>query len=294
MPIYERASLRVLLALVVVLILSLTITSKTFAQAETQSTYTAYTPAILHQPTQTDSYGLMQANYYRQKAGVPSVTEDTNLSNNCFEHARYMAENDHLTHHQDPNLPYASEDGQICAERGNAWIGGAYGSDYWEEVDSVEGWMASVGHRLWLIYPTTTTFGFGFYETSNNRAGAALDVLTTADFGADETYPDWPIRYPSEGDVEIPHTRYPITLNWRYFGSSPVIETTNLQTAAGAPIPHEASTELPAGHKGIQLIPSEELPPGTTIVATVTGSYDNVPFNYTWQFTTEGSSNPYP
>ena len=43
---------------------------------------------------------LAQVNAYRALAGVPPVSEDTTLDAQCFEHARYMAENNDLTHEQ--------------------------------------------------------------------------------------------------------------------------------------------------------------------------------------------------
>ncbi len=292
---YKRAS-GSLLAIVAALLLSLFVFSNISAD-EVSKTATDTTNMVFLPVVHTNQYeneGLLTVNHYRDLAGVPAVEEDTGLNSNCFEHARYMAENNILTHSQDPNLPYASPTGQLCAERGNAWLGSQYTSDFWEPLDSIEGWVESVGHRLWLIYPTTSTFGFGFYESANFRAGAALDVLSTADFGADESYPGWPVRYPAPDQLDIPDTRYPITLNWRYFGGSPQIGMVDLRTADGTPIQHESTTNLPAGHKGIQITPTESLPPQSVIVVTVSGTYEGTPFNYTWQFTTGGYVDPYP
>ena len=39
---------------------------------------------------------LGRVNGYRLRAGVPPVTEDATLNDNCWEHARYMAENELL------------------------------------------------------------------------------------------------------------------------------------------------------------------------------------------------------
>lgn len=292
---YKRVS-NSLLVIAATLILSLFVFSYTVAdeasKTSTDTTYTVILP-IIH-TNHYESEGLISVNHYRDLAGVPIVEEDTSLNSNCFEHARYMAENNILTHSQDPNLPYASPDGQLCAEHGNAWLGSQYNSDYWEPLDSIDGWVESVGHRLWLLYPTTSAFGFGFYESANFRAGAALDVLSTADFGADESYTGWPIRYPAPDQLDVPDTQYPITLNWRYFGDSPQIGMVDLKTAAGTPIQHEATTNLPAGHKGIQITPTESLPPQSVIIVTVTGSYEGTAFNYSWQFTTGGFVDPYP
>lgn len=224
-------------------------------------------------------------NYFRAVADSPAVTFDAVLNNNCYQHARYMAEENHLTHNQRTDSPWHTAAGQICAQRGNAWLGGAFYMPYWEPYHSIDSWMSSVGHRLWLLYPTTPTFGYGFYTASNNRAGAALDVLSTFNSGADLTYAHWPVRYPAPGQTGVPATAYPITLNWRYFGSTPTVSAVKLSVLGGDAIMHTVTTTLPVNHKGIHIAP-ETLPAQSTIEVVVSGSYDGTPFTYSWTFTT--------
>lgn len=240
------------------------------------------------QPTQippTDDPKAL-VNHYRSLAGVPPVTFNTVLDDNCWQHARYMAENQDLTHDQNPALPYASPAGQLCAQKGNAWLGWASIPNYWQPRHSIEGWMSSTGHRLWLIYPTTPTFGYGFYSASNNYSGAALDVLSTANFSADAAFTGWPLRYPAPNQVNIPAGDFPITLNWRYFGSAPTITNVTLQTGSGQNVPSTYTTSLAASHKGVEVRATGGLQSDTTYSIAITGSYDGSPFDYVWQFTT--------
>ena len=223
---------------------------------------------------------------YRMAAGVPVAAFDTTLNGNCWQHARYMAENNHLTHTQNGALPFSSPAGQTCAENGNVWLGSTFPVPYWTVADSIAGWMGSVGHRLWLLYPTTQTFGYGFYTAANNRAGAALDVLSMADFSADTGYVGWPVRYPAPGQTGVPAAAYPITVNWRYFGVTPVVSGTALTTAGGVPIAHSVSTSLPAGHKGLQIVPGAALPDNTVFNVSVQGTYGGAAFLHAWQFAT--------
>lgn len=225
-------------------------------------------------------------NYLRQQAGVASVAFNSTYNQNCWEHARYMAENNFIGHTEDPNNPWYTNGGADCASKGNAWLGGASGSPFWQPYHAVNGWIGSVGHRLWLLYPTTTQFGFGFYTASNNRAGAALDVLSTFDDGA--SYPDWPVRYPGVGQALIPATQFPITLQWRYFGPAPTLTSSSLTTSGGTPIAHTATADLSddANHKGIKLIPNASLPANTTFNVSISGTYNGSPFTYSWSFTT--------
>ena len=247
----------------------------------------ALKPHVAESPTPTPEDGtLAYVNYFRRAAGVPAVTFDPTLNSNCWLHARYMAEENHLTHDERPNSPWYTPGGQTCAQKGNVWLGGAASSPYWQERHAIEGWMRSTGHRLWLLYPTTPTFGFGFYTAVNNRAGAALDVLSRFDSAADAAYPNWPVRYPGPGQTGLPTTGNPITLAWRYFGPTPIAGTISLTDGSGNAIPFTATTALPVGHKGIEIRPTQNLPPNARIDVSVSGSYDGQPFSYAWSFTT--------
>jgi uncharacterized protein YkwD len=207
----------------------------------TQTLVTLFLPLIARPLPPLPDDWLGRVNGYRVRAGLPPVTADAPLNDNCFQHARYMAENNDLTHDQNPSLPYASPAGQICAQKGNAWMG--WGSS-WQPRDAIDGWMGSVGHRLWLLYPTTPTFGFGFYS-NNQRSAAALDVLSRAHFGDDAGYPGWPVRYPAPNQQDVPATRYPITLQWPYFEQKPVVTGTSLRVLPGTALEHTTTTDLP-------------------------------------------------
>lgn len=245
---------------------------------------TVYLPLVSNgfaaapQPPADKNDTLAYVNYYRALAGVPAVTFDATLNSNCLEGARYIAQTGIMRHDQS-----GSPAGLACVSQGNIWMG--FGSG-WEPADTVDSWMGSVGHRLWLIYPTTPTFGYGFYtEASVPRSGAALDVLSTfANDGA--SYPGWPIRYPAAGQSGVPATAYPVTLSWRYFGSAPALGAASLTTSGGTPLALTSSTNLSANHKGVQLTPTSALPANTQINVSISGTYDGAPFSYSWSFTT--------
>jgi uncharacterized protein YkwD len=243
----------------------------------------------------TDEETAMQfLNYMRYHAGVPAAVDHFVLDNNCFEHARYMAENDLLTHQQNPRLPYSSAAGQVCAKRSNTWLGIQNLGKPWQPIDALHSWRTSVPHRLWMLYPTTTVFGFGFYTSDDQHAGAAIDVLSRANFDADEAYKGWPVQYPGPGQKNIPAIAYPITLNWRYFGEKPDLYQVQLTTAHGVSIPYESNTDLEAGHKGIQVLPKADLPENSVINVSISGSYEGEPFIYAWRFTTGTAMSPFP
>ncbi len=224
-------------------------------------------------------------NYLRAAANVPAVIFDTKLADNCWLHSRYMAEENAISHDENASSKWYSAAGQACAKNGNVWLGGEYTQPYWEPSDSVEGWIGSVGHRMWMLYPTTPVFGFGFYSATNNRAGASLDVLTKFSAGRDSTYASWPVRYPGANQQGIPASKYVITLGWPYSGPAPTVSGVTL-TSNGNSIANTVTTSLPVGHKGILITPSQPLPANSTINVSVSGSYNGQAFSYAWSFTT--------
>lgn len=273
--------------LVACIIVVLAASSAPAAGQDVQGAQTVFLPLITRDfapaPQLPADINDIQAyiNYFRAWAGAPPIVLDAILNNNCREHARYMAETGDLTHDRS-----SSAAGLICAQQGNAWLGGGAGAPFWQPHHSVEGWMASVGHRLWLLYPTTPVFGYGFHASPAHgyRAGAALDVLSR--FNEGTSYPGWPVRYPGINQTGMPATRLPITLQWRYFGPAPSVSSTSLTTIGGAAIAHSVTTTLPVGHKGINLLPNNALPANTTFTVSVSGVYSGAPFTYTWSFST--------
>lgn len=240
------------------------------------------TPAEQAPSESLPTHWLERVNAYRAIAGVPPVSEDATLNANCWQHARYIAENRHLTHNQDTSRPWASPEGQSCAQRGNAWIG--Y-SGTWQPYETIDSWIQSVGHRLWLLYPTTSAFGYGFYS-NNGSSGAAMDVLSRANLEADSAYSGWPVRYPQAEQRNVPPIAMPISLQWPYFEAAPILTASQLRTASGTALSHEATTNLPSRHKGIVLTPNANLPPNTIIEVRVQGSYQGQAFDLTWSFAT--------
>jgi uncharacterized protein YkwD len=289
-PTPAGARLRRLLVIFIALIVSVTVVVTSGVPGvqadEKNKSHVDFLPVVTQpkRPASKVKSAVYLVNEKRAEAGVPPVQNQSELDTNCFEHARYMAANNVLTHEQDPDLPFASPGGEECAEHANAWLGSNREDAGWTPDHSIEGWMQSVAHRLWLLYPTTNLVGYGFFSTeADNRAAAALDVLSSANFTADEAYTGWPVKFPTDASA-VPPTRYPITLQWRYFGSKPILSETRLATSGGQVIAHKANTNLPAGHKGIQIIPNEPLPANSQFTVSVSGSYEGQPFDYTWTF----------
>lgn len=293
MPVCKRRSLKLSAILGVLAALTMALSTAVADQLSAKtitSEHKLYLPITTGSAPSTASgespqYDLI--NQYRGSAGVPLVSHNHVLERQCYEHSRYMAENGILSHTQDPHLPYASSGGSTCARQANIWMASGSLATPWNPDSAIRDWMASVPHRLWLLYPTSREFGYAFYSTQTGQhAAAALDILSGANFAADETYNVWPVRYPGKDEKNVPATRYPITLNWRYFGPEPVLGSVRVTKGDGTPIAHEATTQLMAGHKGIKIVPKDALPASSRIIISVSGNYDGRPFSYTWRFQT--------
>ncbi len=270
--------LRYLSLLCTAMLALLALPSYVHSQSETPES-TIFLPLVMD--TSLSSQWLKRVNGYRWRAGVPPVTEASLLNDNCYQHARYIAENNQVVHNQDEANPYFTPAGRDCAQKGNLWIGRG---ENWTPAHAIDAWMESVNHRLWLLYPTTPRFGFGFYTIADGtRSAAALDVISNFNDGAD--YSGWPVRYPGPNQSDVPPKQYPITIHWRYFGPAPEIGSTELRIVGGSAINHSA-TIPETGHKAIVITPTDPLPVNSLIEVSVTGRYDGQDFTYTWQFHT--------
>ena len=250
------------------------------------------------QPQEQGNNGLWAINIYRTQAGVAPVVGDPILTNQCMLHAAYMAQNQLASLAEDKMLSMYSSEGSLCA--GNALI---YllpsNPQYFQANRTVDAWMDSPTHRMWLLYPTLAVAGFGykFNAVGNNWVtSSAMDVLSGIDFSADIMYPNWPARYPSPGQIGVPAKALAITTWWPYTGPVPAVNltTTTLTTSAGAAVPFTINSDPAAfgGHKHITLIPTNPLPYETIFVVHLEGSYDGKPFVYDWKFSTGTTAIP--
>jgi uncharacterized protein YkwD len=104
---------------------------------------------------------LESVNRARKLAGLGKVSLDASLTPGCAKHARYVVRNiDHPKvvgigiHDEDPSLPGATPEG---AKAGKAAVIAVIS----DPAESVDGWMATLYHRLSLLDPRLTRVGYG-------------------------------------------------------------------------------------------------------------------------------------
>jgi uncharacterized protein YkwD len=104
---------------------------------------------------------LERVNRARQRAGLAKVALDADLAPGCEKHARYVVRNiDHPKvaglgiHDEDTSLPGATPEG---AKAGKAAVIAIIS----DPADSVDGWMATLYHRIPILDPRLKRVGYG-------------------------------------------------------------------------------------------------------------------------------------
>jgi uncharacterized protein YkwD len=121
--------------------------------------FTTTDPAAYHERVRAHLLG--RVNEVRKLAGLPAVTLDASLSKGCQSHADYVAlnvDNPKVkglgVHDEVPSLPGATPEG---AKAGEAAVIAVIS----DPTDSVDGWMATLYHRIPLLDPRLERIGYG-------------------------------------------------------------------------------------------------------------------------------------
>jgi hypothetical protein len=249
---------------------------------------------------------LDRINFYRTLAGAPQLQPHPALLQAAQHHADY-----YLLNYADADAMVNGPHGEVAGKPGYtgraSWDRASAAGYPWyagwevmhfedDPVRSVDGWAATVFHRVVILDPYLEYMGYG-HGTSGT---ARVDV---ADFGHATTDParQQITVFPAPGQTNVPLLGmwespsslppgetdpfgYPITLQPVY-GVPLTVTQAELWDSTGAPItiypdPPECGTACYA------LIPTTPLQSATTYTAHVTGTIDGVPFDLTWSFTT--------
>jgi len=167
---------------------------------------TAWNPGTAHLEIATASAAtagwLDRLNSWRATTGLPNLTENTTWSSGDAAHAKYMVENDLVTHYETVGTPYYTVAGDTAARNGNINVSSTTSST---DESAIDWWMGAPFHAIGLMDPRLTTTGFGSYRRvkSGWQMGAAVDTLRGNPF----TGGTYPVYFPGNGSTE-PLTRY--------------------------------------------------------------------------------------
>jgi uncharacterized protein YkwD len=119
---------------------------------------------------------VAQVNAVRKAAGLPAVHLDAELSKGCQSHARYLSLNEKrpaahglAVHREDTDLPGATPEGARAAKESVIAV-------VLDPRTCVEGWMATLYHRIPILAPNLERVGFGHARMSDRKWACVLDT----------------------------------------------------------------------------------------------------------------------
>ena len=119
---------------------------------------------------------LARINAYRGLAQLAPLTENSEWSDGCAKHARYIVKNDVLDHSENAGNPWYTVEGATAAKSSNLIAGSALTvSDQW----AIDTWMVAPFHALGILDPHLQSTGFGSYRESGPgyRMAAVVDIM---------------------------------------------------------------------------------------------------------------------
>jgi uncharacterized protein YkwD len=250
---------------------------------------------------------VARVNAYRAQAGLEPVLLDPGLTSGCQAHCEYLARNaGHPStvglggHDEDASLPGYSEEGRR-AGRASVLAWGDV-----EPLAALDGWMATLYHRVPILDPSLKRIGFGHARRGGGWV-TALDVLRGREPGPAAGV----VLYPAPDQTRVPLTLsaneepdpipqakarragFPVTATFPA-GATLTQMSFALHDDAGRDVPvWFSSPEKPANpafaqHQGttVCLIARKPLRPGTTYTVRGAGQVDGQPWSRAWSFAT--------
>jgi photosystem II stability/assembly factor-like uncharacterized protein/uncharacterized protein YkwD len=263
---------------------------------------------------------LDQMNRYRAQVGVPPLQLHAAIVNAAQNHAHY-----HMLNYADSAAWANGPHGEVAGKPGftGVWpsdriVAAGYPreSPWWsgsevmhfigDPVISVDGWMATIYHRVIPLSPDARYTGYGVGKSNNT----AVDVM---DFGGGPTQEGmwasatpYPLAYPPDGLTDVPTTwgggeapdplppgaarpvGYPFTLQG--VGGTLHVDSAALRGPQGQFVATHPNPPDCVTFNCFALIAVQPLQSNTVYTVRVQGNVGGVPFDRTWHFTTGSRS----
>jgi uncharacterized protein YkwD len=242
---------------------------------------------------------VARLNAHRKSAGLTSITLDKEMSRGCDLHAKYLVlnfdpekKNLASANIEDPQKPGYTPEGERAAK--------AAITSTQPPAAALERWMGRLASRAALLNPDMRSIGVGHAASDAGNAFCVVDVVR----GRGEAivvYPapkqtDVPIAF--TGGPEVPESNaaagYPITVT---FPPGKDVRQAKIELHDGADKPLEGWTWTPdmAPRPGLKintlaLIPKGLLKGQSAYQVKATAQVDGQPWELSWSFTTEDSS----
>jgi Cysteine-rich secretory protein family len=303
------------LAIILTLMVSLTSVAAPSEHVRAGQDYVIYLPLAMNGAGDTqlpppvgspEQIVLDRINFYRTLASAPQLQLHPALLQAAQHHADY-----YLLNYADADAMVNGPHGEVAGKPGYtgrvSWDRASAAGYPWyagwevmhfedDPVRSVDGWAATVFHRVVILDPYLEYIGYGHGLSGTARVDVADFSHATADPARQQL-----ALFPAPGQTNVPLLGmwespsplppgetdpfgYPITLQPPY-GVPLAVSQAELWDSTGAPVaiypnPPECGTTCYA------LIATTPLQSATTYTAHVRGTIDGVPFDLTWSFTT--------
>jgi hypothetical protein len=261
--------------------------------------------ALLQGDDAPSAKALDRINAVRKAAGLEPVTLDAKLSAGCAAHAAYLVKNaKHPSvqglgaHNEDKSLPGYTPEGEKAGKSSDI--------HFVEPLAAVDGWMASLFHRVPLLHPHLKKVGIGSVAGGSWGHVTLVDVMSGREGGkaaAPVLWPpdkavDIPLAFGGEIPDPIPDDKdrkagYPITVS--FVSGEPVKEATATLKADGKDVEFWISSPDKPADKRYQanticLFAKDALKPGTTYSVTINAKVNGKAWTTSWSFTTLSGS----
>lgn len=116
-------------------------------------------------------------NQVRAEAGLSGVSANSSWSTGARNHAVYAVRNQKFSHDENTKLPHHTASGRHATRTGNL-----YGSTVrMTPKATIDGWMESPGHAMWMLHPHATAAGYGeFHDPKQPAGGYAFNLRWVA------------------------------------------------------------------------------------------------------------------
>jgi len=262
-------------------------------------------------PTSAALEALERTNFYREAAGLGCFAFSAPLGAASQRHASYQAATGILSHAEQPGMPLFF--GETVLDRALYFCYGGGGvaeviATAGSPVEAVDGWVATLYHRLPLLAPGSSDLGYGAADPEGMKT---IHVVET---GPNKPLP-LEVAWPAPGSTGIPcswpgyetpdplrlypdATRplgYTITLTFCGASGRPVLSSGRLLDPNGVEVPVMSFSPLSPGNDlhledTVALIPRRPLLPGVTYQVELSGAVDlgggTAPYHRSWSFTT--------
>lgn len=163
------------------------------------------TPGTLYLPILRDSTAptfnpnptwLTYLNLFREQANLNHLVENEEWANGAFLHSRYMVKNNYITHYENPDNLWYTDEGFNAGRNSNVFVSSYDGTT--DEM-AINFWMMGPFHAISMLDPQLQQTSLGSYRENIGgwEMGATLDVLR----GKQGIPPGttFPLMYPGDG-----------------------------------------------------------------------------------------------